>query len=83
MRHMQGDISKNTAANVLYHFRREGFPGGSFTEALLVAFSKADNENHMKLTMAFPEEGEAMFMAKNYPDGIDRLRAILKGDHDG
>lgn len=76
-------ITKEVAAHVLFHFRGEGYPPGSFTEALLLAFARADSLNFMKLDMAFPDYGEAMRLAKEELDGIDKLRAIFKGEHDG
>ena len=79
MGYMQG-VTKEVAAHTLYHFRREGFPPGSFTEALLLAFARADSRNFMKLDMAFPDYGGAMRLAKEELDGIDKLRAIFKGE---
>ena len=76
-------ITKEVAAHVLFHFRGEGFPPGSFIEALLLAFARADSQNFMALAMAFPDYGEAMHLAKEELDGIDKLRAIFKGEHDG
>ena len=73
-------ISPEVAAHVLFHFRGEGFPPGSFTEALLLAFARADSRNFMKLDMAFPDYGGAMRLAKEELDGIDKLRAIFKGE---
>lgn len=76
-------ITKEVAAHVLFHFRGEGYPPGSFTEALLIAFARADSQNFMALNMVFPDYGEAMYLAKEKLDGIDKLRAIFKGEHDG
>lgn len=73
-------ITKEVAAHVLFHFRGEGYPPGSFTETLLLAFARADSRNFMKLDMAFPDYGEAMYLAKEELDGIDKLRAIFKGE---
>lgn len=73
-------ITEEVAAHVLFHFRGEGYPPGSFTEALLLAFARADSQNFMKLAMAFPDYGEAMRLAKEELDGIDKLRAIFKGE---
>ena len=76
-------ISRDVAANVLYHFRGEGYPGGSFIEALLLAFARADTINRFNLGVGFPEHLHAVVLATEDPNGIDKLRAIYKGEHDG
>lgn len=73
-------ISREVAANVLFHFRGEGFPGGSFIEALLLAFARADVHNRLALGRGFPEHYEAVSLAQNDPDGLDKLRAIYAGE---
>ena len=70
-------ISREVAAHVLYHFGSGGYAPGSFVESLLVAFSRADVNNHMRLSMAFPEYGFAMEIAKNELGGIDDLKKVL------
>jgi hypothetical protein len=74
------EISKEAAAHVLWYFGRGGHQPGSFTEALLGAFAKADNQNFMTLEMAYPEYGLAMFTAKEYAHGIKQLREIAEGE---
>ena len=75
-----GLISQEEAAHVLFHFRGEGYQPGSFVEALLLAFSRADVGNRLALRRGFPSYYEAMNLAQNDPDGIDKLRAIFKGE---
>ena len=73
-------ISPEVAAHTLYHFRGEGYPPGSFTEALLVAFSRADSSNRALLGLGFPDYYKAISLAQDHLDGIDKLRAIFKGE---
>lgn len=47
---------------------------GSFTRALLDAWSKADVENDRRLTSAFPELGEALFRFRSDPSIIDKYK---------
>lgn len=70
-------ISQTTAAHVLYHFGEGGFPAGSFTEKLFRAIGAADPLNRAKLSIAFPEEVEAMVLAMEDPAGLDKMRTIL------
>lgn len=70
-------ISKETAAHVLWHFGRGGYQPGSFTEALLLAFARADTQNRLRLGHAFPNYYEAMSLAQDYEEGIDTLKEIL------
>ena len=46
---------------------------GSFTQALVNAFCKADSENFARLTLAFPEIGAAMYLYKFEEDGHAEL----------
>lgn len=79
MGYMQG-VTKEVAAHTLYHFRGEGYPPGSFTEALLVAFSRADSSNRALLGLGFPDYYKAISLAQDHPEGIDLLRTIFKGE---
>jgi hypothetical protein len=73
------ECGPDVAAHVLWHFGRGGYRPGSFIEALLAAFAKADSHNFMRLEMAYPEYGQAMFVAKETIGGIDALEKVLKG----
>lgn len=72
------EAQKQAAAHVLWYFTREGYQPGSFTEKLLSAFGHADTFNLVKLTMAFPELGEAYRLAAHYEGGMDALRNRIK-----
>lgn len=72
-------ISAETAAHVLSHFGRGGYPAGTFTQHLLSAFATADEVNIARLTEAFPEYGAAIAAASYDPDGIARLQQIAAG----
>ena len=77
-------ITKEVAAHVLFHFRGEGYPPGSFIEALLLAFARADSMNTIKLGKGFPDYYLAMRLAKEDVDGIEKLRAIFNEEsYDG
>jgi hypothetical protein len=71
-------VDANTAGMVLHHLR-PGHPGarkpGSFTEALLTAWDKADNLNSALLTSAFPEIAACLLVSSS-AGGIETL-AIL------
>lgn len=69
---------KQAAAHVLWYFVREGYQPGSFTEKLLSAFAHADVINLVKLSLAFPELGEAYRLAAHHEGGLDALRNRLE-----
>jgi hypothetical protein len=69
---------KQAAAHVLWYFAREGYQPGSFTEKLLSAFAHADTINLAKLSLVFPELGNAYRMAAHYEGGMDALRNRMK-----
>ena len=73
-------ISREVAAHVLWHFRGEGYQPGSFIEALLIAFARADSYNRSTLSGAFPQYGAAFSMAVDEMDGIEKLRQIFRGE---
>lgn len=73
-------ISREVAAHVLFHFCGEGFPPGSFIEALLLAFARADSMNTIKLGKGFPDYYLAMRLAKEDVNGIEKLSAIFNGE---
>lgn len=65
------------ANHVLHYFEsREGFNGGSFDTALLVAFSKADIENQELLGRGFPIHADLWWLATRQSGGLDRIREI-------
>lgn len=68
---------RDAAAHVLWYFRREGWQPGSFTESLLSAFGKADMHNVRKLSVSFPELGDAFQLAAYHSNGIQVLRDRL------
>lgn len=74
---MAATITREEAANVLFYFTGESWEPGSFTMALLHAFSKADSSNFQKLSSAFPGYGAAMHLAMHSREGISILRDIF------
>lgn len=73
-------IDRNTAGHVLWQYQDPaGMEPGSFFRQLLGAFEVADPENFARLASVFPAQARAMDIAKNFPEGMDVLRAI----HDG
>ena len=67
--------------NVLWHFgdHEHGLQPGSFREALLTAFAKADPHNFYRLGDAFPLIGSAVDLAKNIEGGMDIMREAVSG----
>lgn len=72
-------ISPETARHVLWTFGRGGHRPGRFTQQLLELIAGADVQNTAKLRTAYPEETEAVLLAKYDETGIDQLRAIADG----
>lgn len=68
---------KQAAAHVLWYFAREGYQPGSFTEKLLSALAHADHVNLAKLSLVYPELGEAYRLAAHREGGMDALRNRL------
>lgn len=68
-------IPDEVAAHVLWQEGHGGYPAGSFTTALLKAWSLADSQNAARLAKAFPEYGAAIALMRR-PDGVTRLTAI-------
>lgn len=76
--HARLPIPVDVAAHVLFHFGRGGYQPGSFIEALLVAFGKADHLNRKRLGQGFPEYELAFTMAADDITGIEDLQAIVE-----
>jgi hypothetical protein len=74
-------IPADTAAHVLSHFGRGGYPAGDWTESLITLIDLADFANEAKLVAAFPEYGTAVRLAKYDEEGIATLQRLvgLKG----
>ena len=72
-------VTPEIAAHVLWHFGRGGYQPGSFTEALLVAFARADIHNMLALRRGFPGYFEAMYLAQEHVHGIKHLQEIAGG----
>ena len=71
-------ITQEEAAHVLHYYdSSKGWQGGSFTTALITAFTKADPENTMHLAWGFPGYCEAMRLARYGRDGLDILEDIF------
>ncbi|MFJ9029760.1 hypothetical protein ACIRQP_14750 [Streptomyces sp. NPDC102274] len=71
-------IPAHTAAHVLWHENRGGYPAGTFITKLLETWSSADDENAARLAAGWPDYAAAMALF-NQRDGIDRLLAIAAG----
>jgi hypothetical protein len=67
---------KAVAAHVLYHFGAGGMEAGPFTRDLILLLTRADPANRRGLAASFPAYGEAVRIAQDTEDGIDRLRVI-------
>lgn len=72
-------ISEEVAAHVLFRLGAGGYEGGSFTQALLLAFGKADGSNFTKLALGFPDYARAILLAAAVPGGIETLQEIVGG----
>lgn len=59
---------------------------GSFYEALFTAISRADGHNQSRLSLAFPEEVEAVIRYQTesgyWHSVLDKYNAHIKGDKD-
>lgn len=75
-------IPSEVANHVLWHENRGGYPAGSFTTKLLDAWPFADDANAARLDSVFPKYAAA-FRVLNQRDGLELLRAIANGEHDG
>ena len=73
-------VNQEIAAQVLWHFGRGGHQPGSFVEALLKAFTRADSYNRSLLSGAYPLYGMAFTMAVDEMDGIEKLQKIYQGE---
>jgi hypothetical protein len=67
-------FDKDIANQVLFHFGYGGYPAGSFKEQLYRAFAHADTTNFARLGKGFPDEAQAMWLAKFVDGGIETLR---------
>lgn len=73
----QPAISPETARHVLWTFGHQGgYSPGNFTQKLLDLLAYAPPVQMEKLALGFPEEAEAVRLAKYEETGIDQLRAI-------
>ncbi len=76
-------ITKEEAAYVLHYYdHRKGWQGGSFATALIHAFTKADQENTVRLAKGFPGYYEAMRLARYERDGLDILESIFNPEEE-
>ncbi|MEV4472854.1 hypothetical protein [Nonomuraea sp. NPDC049504] len=74
-------ITPETAAHVLFHLGRGGWPGSTFVQKLLQAFDVADALNRARLAAGFPEYAAAFELAKSTDTGIALLQARADDDH--
>lgn len=74
-------VDRETASHVLWVFGQPGgYRPGDYTHDLLTLLSRSDVRNTARFATAFPVEAEAVRMAKDDEDGIERLRAIARAD---
>lgn len=69
-------ISREDAMNALSYFGSIHFPPGGFSHSLMVAIARADRANRARLALAFPGLVQAMTIAMDDHDGIERLVKI-------
>ena len=74
-------IPVEVACDVLGYFGNEhGWQGGSFSQALMSTYGKADQSNRARIALGFPYIAEAMRLAMDTPDGIavlvERVSAV-------
>ncbi|MFD7996879.1 hypothetical protein [Streptomyces mexicanus] len=73
-------ISQETARHVLWTFGHEGgYRPGNFTQKLLDLIAYAPPAQMAKLALGFPEEAEAVRLAKYDETGIDQLKDVAAG----
>jgi hypothetical protein len=71
-------MEKQVIRHVLWYFGDErGWEPGGFTQLILTAMQKADPENFLRLSVAFPQEAKAMRMVLGDIDGIRELADML------
>lgn len=71
-------ITPQIAGHVLWHFRREGYEPGSFVQTLIELIARADVPNRLALAREYGGYTEAVTLAQQLDDGIDRLREIFQ-----
>lgn len=73
-------ITAETARHVLWTFGHEGgYQPGTFTQKLLELLAYAPPVQTAKLALGYPEETEAVRLAKYDETGIDQLKKIATG----
>lgn len=78
------EIEPEMARHVLAHFGdSHGHRAGSFTMQLISTIAAADIVNIALLATAYPGYAQAVALAKNRLDGMQRLREIARGDLPG
>ena len=70
-------IDKEVAANVLYEFNREGYQGGSFTQALILTIINADRHNRQLLALGYPQHVRAVELLKEDKNGLQIIRSLV------
>ncbi|SNS59079.1 hypothetical protein [Rhodococcoides kyotonense] len=74
-------ITPEIANQVLHHFNpSDGYPAGGFVTDLIALISKADPRNKARLAIGFGGHVQAVLLAQEEVDGIDRLKYIAAGD---
>ena len=72
------DINVTVAREVLGMYGDPlGWMPGSFGEALITTFMKADAINFAKLSVIYPDYGSMISLVKNHENGIDELRELV------
>lgn len=74
------DITPEIAANVLHFFRGdEGFAASYAFHLLYLHAAELDDDNLVKLQMAFPAQITAFRVGRDIAGGLDILRSIENG----
>jgi hypothetical protein len=74
-------ITPEIANQVLHHFDpSQGYPAGGFMSDLIALIGKADPRNKARLGIGFGGYVQAVMLAQEEVDGIDRLKYIAAGE---
>lgn len=73
-------ITPETAAHVLFHLGRGGWPASQFIQHLLRSFETADIVNRARLGVGFPEYLAAFELYRSSDSGVAKLQAIVDKD---
>lgn len=74
-------ITPEIANQVLHYYdSSQGYPAGGFMHDLIALIGKADPRNKARLAIGFGGYVQAVILAQEETDGMDRLQVIAAGD---